>query len=446
MAPRDSHGRFPMRVAIAGGGIGGMALALSLHDAGFREIDIYESAPRVKELGVGINVLPHATRELTELGLLAELDAVAIPTAEVAFYSKHGQHIWSDPRGIAAGYRWPQLSIHRGMLLGVLHRAVLERLGPERVHLSHHLSRFGQDADHVWADFVDRGSGELRSRVTADLLVGCDGIHSAVRRALFPHQGPPRWNGNTIWRAVTEGAPFLSGRTQVIAGHFARQIVVYPISRRHEAAGKALINWAAVFKNASDQPMPTQDWEYAARPADVLAAFESFAFDFLDMPALIRGAATIYQYPMVDRDPLPTWHFGRITLLGDAAHPMYPMGSNGASQAIIDARVLARALALCPSSKAAIAAYDAERRPQTAGVVIANRHGGPEQCIELVEQRAPNGFADLDSVINHAELEEISTRYKRTAGFDPDVLNNRPSLSVRAQHSRGAPHSHGERR
>jgi 2-polyprenyl-6-methoxyphenol hydroxylase-like FAD-dependent oxidoreductase len=198
-----------MRVAIVGGGIGGMPLALSLHDAGFRDVDVYESAARVKELGVGINVLPHATRELTELGLLDELDAVGIPTAELAYYSKHGQRIWSEPRGIAAGYRWPQFSIHRGALLGVLYRAVLERLGPERVHPGHHLSCFGQDVDCVWADFVDRASGVRRSHVEADVLVGCDGIHSVMRQALFPREGPPKWNGMTMWRAVTEGAPFL---------------------------------------------------------------------------------------------------------------------------------------------------------------------------------------------------------------------------------------------
>jgi 2-polyprenyl-6-methoxyphenol hydroxylase-like FAD-dependent oxidoreductase len=426
-----------VHVAIVGGGIGGMALALALHDAGFRDIDVYESAPSIRELGVGINLLPHATRELTELGLLEALDAVGIPTAELAYYSKHGQRIWSEPRGLAAGYRWPQFSIHRGQLLGVLHRAVRERLGPERVHPGHHLSRFGQEADHVWADFVDRASGAPRAHIEADVLVGCDGIHSVMRQALFAHEGPPQWNGITIWRAVTEGAPFLSGRTMIMAGHSARQVVVYPISRRHEAEGKALINWAAVFKNAPDQPMPTQDWEYTARREDVLAPFRSFVFDFLDVPALIRGAATMYQYPMVDRDPLPTWHFGRVTLLGDAAHPMYPIGSNGASQAIIDARVLARELALQPAIEAAIAAYDAQRRPQTAGVVMANRQGGPERCLDIVEQRAPDGFVDLDAVISRAELEEIAHSYKRTAAFDPEVLNTRPSLGVGPHRAHG---------
>src|SRR5262249_26325728 len=244
----------------------------------------------------------------------------------------------------------------------------------------HHLGRFEQDSGGVTVEFIDRDSGELRSRVDADLLVGCDGIHSVVRRALFPNQGPPKWNGTTMWRAVTERAPFLSGRTMVMIGASSRQMVVYPISRRHEAAGTALVNWAACFKNAPDQPMPTQGWHHTARRDDVLEPFRSFIFEFLDVPDLIRGANTIYQYPMVDRDPLSTWSCGRATRLGDAAHPMYPVGGNGASQAIIDARVLARELARQPSIERAIAAYDTERRPLTEAVVLANRRGGPEKC------------------------------------------------------------------
>ena len=248
-----------IRVAIVGGGIGGMALALSLHAAGFSDVDVYESASSVKELGVGINVMPHATRELTELGLLDELYAVAIPTAQLIYYSRHGQRIWNEPRGIAAGYRWPQFSIHRGTLLGVLHRAVRERLGAERVHPGHHLARFEQHADSVSAEFVDRASGAHRAHVEADILVGSDGIHSVVRRLLYPDQGPPQWNGITMWRAVTDGSPILSGRTMIMVGPPARQMIAYPISRRHEAEGKALVNWVAAFKNAADQPMPTQD-------------------------------------------------------------------------------------------------------------------------------------------------------------------------------------------
>ena len=419
-----------MKVAIVGGGIGGMTLALSLAAVGLDDVDVYESAPAIRELGVGINVLPHAVRELAELGLLEELSAVGIPTAEYAYYSRLGQRIFSEPLGVAAGYRWPQLSIHRGELLGVLHRAVMDRLGPAHVHTGHQLERFGHGEGGVWGEFVERASGASAGRAETDLLVGCDGIHSTVRRALYPNEGPPKWNGVTMWRGVTIGQPFLSGRTMVNAGSSRQRVVVYPISRAREDEGQAAINWVATMRTADGGVAPPQDWTQLSRREDVLGPFGSFAFDFLDVPALIRDAEAVYQYPMVDRDPLPSWDFGRVTLLGDAAHPMHPVGGNGASQAVLDARVLARELARQPSIEAAVAAYDLERRPATAAVVQSNRQAGPHRCQDLVEERAPDGFANLHDVVSQEELDEIVEAYKATAGFQLDRLNNRPSLSV----------------
>jgi 2-polyprenyl-6-methoxyphenol hydroxylase-like FAD-dependent oxidoreductase len=421
-----------VKVAIIGGGVGGMALALSLNAAGVDDVDVYEAAPGIRALGVGINVLPHAVRELTELGLLDELSAVGIATAEFFYYSKRGQQIWREPLGVAAGYRWPQFSIHRGELLRVLYRAVVDRLGPQRIHPGHYLTRFGQHPrGPVWGEFVNRSTDTPAGRLEADLLVGCDGIHSIVRRTLYPEEGPTKWNGVTMWRGVTLGKPFLSGRSMINAGSSSQRVVVYSISKAPEDQGQTLINWVANLRSTDGGEMPAQDWSYIARSEDVLAAFASFVFDFLDVPALIRGAEVVYQYPMVDRDPLPSWDFGRVTLLGDAAHPMHPVGGNGASQAIIDARVLAQELALRPSIEAAIAGYDARRRPPTAAVVQSNRRAGPHRCQDLVEERAPTGFTNLYDVVSQNELEEIARDYKRTAGFDIDSLNNRPSLSVR---------------
>jgi len=419
-----------MRVAIVGGGIGGMSLALSLVAAGIDDVDVYESAPAVRELGVGINVLPHAIRELSELGLLERLSAVGIATADFTYFSSLGQRIWEEPLGLQAGYRWPQFSIHRGQLLGVLIQAVTDRLGAHRVHTGHHLKAFGQSSAAVWADFVDRETGGSAGHAEADILVGCDGVHSAVRRSLHPGEGPPRWNGVSMWRGVAVGKPFLSGRSMVNIGSSRQRAVVYPISRAHEGRGQALINFVATMRVADQADMPPDDWTYVAQRDQVIDAFASFSFDFLDVTALMRSAEVIYQYPMVDRDPLPSWDFGRVTLLGDAAHPMHPVGGNGASQAILDARVLARNLALQPSIEMALAAYDGQRRPATAAVVQSNRRAGPHRCQDLVEERAPDGFTELSQVITHEELEQIAADYKHLAGFDVETLNDSPSLSV----------------
>ncbi len=427
-----------MKVAIIGGGIGGMSLALSLHAAGFDDVDIYESASAVRELGVGINVLPHAVRELTEIDLLDELSRVGVATADFTYFSRHGQPIWQEPLGIAAGYRWPQLSIHRGELLGVLHRAVVKRLGSHRIHTNHHLASFGAHPEGgVWAEFVGRETDRVMRRARADLLVGCDGIHSTVRRALYPDEGPPRWNGVTMWRGVSVGKPFLSGRSMVNIGSSRQRAVVYPISNSQSRPGWAVINWVAT-RQVSTSDMPPQDWTYGARREEVMEAFEAFRFEFLDVVQLIRDAEVIYQYPMVDRDPLPSWDFGRVTLLGDAAHPMHPVGGNGASQAVLDARVLARELALRPAIEAAVTAYDGERRPATAAVVQSNRRAGPHRCQDLVEERAPNGFKELSDVITRPEIEAIADEYKRIGGFDVERLNNRASLSVSSPPVRGS--------
>jgi len=420
-----------MKIAIVGGGIGGLTLALALADAGLEDIVVYESAPTIKELGVGINILPHATRELAELGLLDDMYEVAIPTQELVYYSKRGQRIWGEPRGLAAGYKWPQFSIHRGELQTLLFRAVVRRLGASRVLTGHHLGGFSQTGETVSMEFLDRKDGVKVATAEADLMIACDGVHSTVRRAFYPNEGPPKWNGVTMWRATTEAKPFLTGRSMIMAGTFARRVVVYPISKKHDDRGMSLINWVAELKIADDQPMPVQDWEFIADRDEVLKAFGGFEFDFLNVPEMIRNSSTIYQYPMVDRDALDTWVHGRVVLLGDAAHPMYPVGSNGASQAIIDARVLARELALKPSVEEALSAYDGVRRPATAAVVAANRKVGPELCMEIVEERAPDGFTRIEEIIPISELEEISARYKRTAGFDPNVLNGRESLSVK---------------
>jgi 5-methylphenazine-1-carboxylate 1-monooxygenase len=416
-----------MTVLIAGAGIGGLATALSLHQIGVAAV-VFESVAEVRPLGVGINVLPHAVRELTELGLEAGLAATGIETAELAYFSKRGQRIWSEPRGRAAGYGWPQFSIHRGELQAILLRAVLDRLGAASVRTGHHLAGWRQDDDGVVAGFRDRDGGSL-GEARGSLLVGADGIHSTVRRHYHPDEGAPKWNGAILWRGVTAGwPPFLGGRTMIMAGHEFQKFVCYPISRAALDRGEAVVNWIAERKFRPDHAWRREDWNRPGDPDEFLPWFAGWRFDWLDVPALIGAAERCFEYPMVDRDPLAAWSDHRVTLLGDAAHPMYPIGSNGASQAILDARVLAREIRAQGPTPAALAAYEAERRPATARIVLANRGNGPEQVMQLVEERAPDGFAAIEDVLSREELEGTAAAYKRLAGFDREALNARPPI------------------
>lgn len=416
-----------MTVLIIGGGIAGLTTALSLHQIGVA-CRVFESVPVIEPLGVGINTLPHAVRELTELGLADRLAATAVPTAELAYYSGHGQRIWSEPRGLAAGYNWPQFSIHRGELQMILLAAARDRLGANAIVTGHHLARWEETGRGVRAHFVDRRSGEPVATAEGALMIAADGIHSTVRSALYPDEGPPIWNGAILWRGVTRGAPFLGGRTMIMAGHEFQKFVAYPISRAALDRGESMINWIAERKFRPDHAWRREDWNRAGRLEEFLPQFESWRFDWLDVPAVIRAAAACFEYPMVDRDPLARWSFGRVTLLGDAAHPMYPIGSNGASQGILDARVLTREIKAHGVTPAALHAYEAERRPATARIVLANRGNGPEQVMQLVQERAPDGFKDIRDVLTDEELDGTAAAYKTIAGFDRDTLNTRPPI------------------
>jgi 2-polyprenyl-6-methoxyphenol hydroxylase-like FAD-dependent oxidoreductase len=415
-----------MKVIIAGGGLGGLAAALSLHQVGI-DVEIHEQARELRELGVGINMLPHAVKELALLGLLPALDAAGIRTRELIYANRFGQTIWQEMRGLDAGYDTPQISIHRGKLHSVLLRAAIERLGPARIHTDCRLVAFEERGNKVVA-VLEHRDGSERIEATGDVLIGADGIHSRVRAMLYSDESRPAWNGIMLWRGATEWPVHADGRTMVIAGGNSAKFVLYPIHADPSRPQRRLTNWAVMARIAdgSGPPPRREDWNRPGRFDEAMVFVrDRFRLGFVDPVKLIEATGTFYEYPCCDRDPLPRWSFGRVTLLGDAAHPMYPVGSNGASQAILDARALARHLASPVSVPAALAAYDAERRPPTADIVLTNRKGGPEGVIDVVEARAPDGFTDIEAVASHAERQAIVRGYASMAGYAREQVNRR---------------------
>jgi 2-polyprenyl-6-methoxyphenol hydroxylase-like FAD-dependent oxidoreductase len=411
-----------MKVIIVGGGIGGLTLALMLHARGIH-CDIYEQAEGVRELGVGINTLPHSIKELAELGLLDRLDANAIRTHELIYANRYGQEIWREPRGLDAGYDVPQFSIHRGRLQGVIYQAARARLGESKFHTHCRLASFRQNEEGVHAYFFDR-AGRHTTTATGDVLIGADGIHSTVRALLYPEEGPPRWNGIMAWRGAIDWPAFLDGRSMIIAGGLAAKLVIYPIGEGSRE-GRRLTNWAVTVRigDGSTPPPRREDWSRVGQLSDLMPHIKRFRVPYVDAESLIEATPEFWEYPMCDRDPLPRWSRHRVTLLGDAAHPMYPVGSNGASQAILDARALADNLVSAEHPAHALWQYEQERLAPTAQLVAMNRKGGPERVIEVVEELAPSGFENIDAVLPFAARKAIVRGYASTAGFALEQVN-----------------------
>jgi 2-polyprenyl-6-methoxyphenol hydroxylase-like FAD-dependent oxidoreductase len=417
-----------MKALIIGGGIGGLAMSLYLHKRGIA-CEVFEQSPEINELGVGINTLPHAIKELADLGLLDALDKVAIRTHELIYVNRFGQVILAEPRGLEAGYDVPQFSIHRGRLQGVLHEASRDRIGPENIHTGHRLTHFEQDDGSVTAHFAGP-DGQALEPVRGDLLIAADGIHSAVRKQMYPDEGPPSWNGIMLWRGACHWPKFLTGRSMVIAGGMAEKVVLYPIAEIDGEPDKRLTNWAvqlALYPADGSVPPPRrEDWNRVGRLDDLLPHVQRFSIPYMDVIGLIEATETFYEYPMCDRDPLPFWSEGRVTMLGDAAHSMYPVGSNGASQAVLDAKALVRCLEAHDSVPAALKAYQDDRLPKTAEIVRTNRLGGPERIVDVVAERAPDGFDKLEDVIDAQEIEAITKGYQKLAGFDKQSVKGKP--------------------
>ncbi len=407
-------------IIIVGAGIGGLTLGLALHAAGI-PCRVYESAAEIKAVGVGINLLPHASKVLAALGLERDLARVAIETSDATFFNRFGQLIYKEPLGRAAGYEHPQFSIHRGDLQMVLRDAFAARAGADRLNTHHHCVGVEQDESGVSVHFSDRPGGAVSRTVRGRALVACDGINSAVRKQFFPDEGEPRYSGVNMWRGVTRWKPILSGASMIRAGWLSHgKMVIYPIHRASGADGLQLVNWVAEVETPI---YLKRDWNRPGAIDDFIGPFADWHFDWLDVPAFIRASEVVLEFPMVDQDPLPRWSFDRVTLLGDAAHPMVPRGSNGAGQAILDSRALVTELLANPDPAAAFAAYEKQRLEVTAKIVLTNRTNPPDVILrEVFERTHDRPFARIDDVISHDELVALSEGYKQIAGYSKDAL------------------------
>ncbi len=406
-------------VLIAGAGIGGLTTALYLHARGV-PVQIYESVSEIRPLGVGINLLPHAIACLDELGLTGGLLDLGIETQELRYFNKFGQEVWQEPRGRAAGLPYPQVSIHRGDLQMLLLAEVEARLGADAVRCSATVESVTSDADGASLTFADAAG--VSHTVEGSGIVGADGIHSTVRAQFYPDEGMPIWNGAILWRGLSSTEQFLSGRSMFMAGNMRQKFVAYPVNQQAYLKGESLTNWIAELRYPVTELMEREDWNRPGNFDEFEPEFATWDFSWFNVPELLARRDPCYEFPMVDRDPVEAWTFGCVTLLGDAAHPMYPIGSNGASQAILDARALTAAVVEEATVATAFKRYESERLPPTAAIVRANRGNGPEQVMQLAEERAPNGFTNIEDVVPMAERQAIADQYKQIAGFTAEDL------------------------
>jgi 5-methylphenazine-1-carboxylate 1-monooxygenase len=423
--PNNLHSPLPpnpdCKIAVIGGGIAGLGFALALHQQGLA-CDVYESVPEVHELGVGITLLPHAMRELAGLGLQDELEAVGIENLESVFFNRFGQFIYKEPRGRHAGYAMPEVGIHRGKLHRILFEAAVKRLGVDRVHTNRRCVGVTQDAGSATVHFVQSSDGAQLPSVQADIVVACDGIHSAIRKQFYPDE-KLAFAGINTWRGVTRHKPILTGKSYMRIGSIKTgKMVIYPIVDNIDDQGMQLINWMAEIEGDSRD---MNDWNTGGKIEDFMPIFKDWKFDWLDVPALIRNADQVLQYPMVDKDPVAQWTFGRVTMMGDAAHPMYPRGSNGSAQALIDARTLAAELASQADPVLALQSYEAKRREVTSRIVQTNRSLPPDFInIKVDELAGDKPFRHIDDVISQEELGAISEHYKKIAGFSLETVKS----------------------
>ena len=413
-------------VIIAGGGIGGLATALTLQQIGVK-FTVFEAVRELAPLGVGINIQPNAVRELYDLGIGPDaLDSVGLPAREWALVGLNGNDVYSEPRGLEAGYKWPQYAVHRGRLHMLLHRVLVERAGVGVVKLGHKVTGYKRNTDGSVTALIQRIDGtQLREQGT--ILIAADGIHSAIRASMHPDQPPIHWGGAIMWRGTTLGKPIRTGASFVGLGTHRQRVVLYPISHPDPATGLAVINWIAEVVVDKDDGRYSNGWFRPVKVEDFAHHFANWTYDWLDVPDLLRRSDVAYENPMIDRDPVSTWQDGPVALMGDAAHAMYPTGSNGASQAIMDARHLGAAMLKHGVSEAALREYDQRFCGPISELVLRNRGAGPFGLLNIVDERCGGEFDNIDDVVPPEERNAFMARYKSAAGFAIDQLNNAPS-------------------
>ncbi len=410
---------FDSKVIIAGGGIAGLTLGLTLHQIGV-PFTVFEAAREMKPLGVGINLQPNAVRELFDLGITADdLDKVGLPAEEWALVGLNGREVYAEPRGLGAGYNWPQYAVHRGQLHMLLYDTLISRAGADAVQLGAKVTDYTEDSAGVVATVQAAGANHTE---TGAVLVAADGIHSAIRAQMYPDQPPIHWGGAVMWRGTVRAKPMRTASSFVGLGTHRHRMVIYPISKPDEN-GTALINWIAEVTMDDAGAWQQDGWFKPVAIDEFIHHFEEFRYDWLDVPAMLRDADCAYVNPMIDRDPVPSWVDGAVALMGDAAHAMYPTGSNGASQAIVDARVIGAKMFEHGVTKTALAAYDAQLCAPVSELVLRNRGAGPFGLLNLLDERCGGVFDDIETVISADERKDFMAKYKAAAGFAIETLN-----------------------
>ena len=409
------------KVIIAGGGVAGLTLGLTLHQIGVPFV-ILEASREMRPLGVGINIQPNAVRELFDLGLGPDqLDTIGVAAKEWALVGLNGREVYAEPRGLDAGYKWPQYAVHRGEFHMLLYRTLTARAGADAVQLDARVESYTHRPGGGVDVMLRSGDGRT-SQISGDVLIAADGIHSTVRAQMHPDQPPINWGGAVMWRGTVRAEPLRTASSFIGLGTHRHRMVIYPISAT-DADGEALINWIAEVTMDNSEGWPNDRWFTEVAIDSFAQHFEEFRYDWLDVPAMLRKADCAYMNPMIDRDPVSTWVDGPVALMGDAAHAMYPTGSNGASQAIVDARVLGASFLADGVTPAALRAYDDRLCAKVSELVLRNRSAGPFGLLNILNDRCDGVFDNIDDVIPQAERSEFMAKYKAAAGFAIDTLN-----------------------